>query len=136
VHYVQLSVQTHDMARNASHVIRNFAEHAPWPERGPDDGSGRFVPRTESEVVRHRRTPKEFAMRWGLTILGGTLIVVGILIIPLPGPWSFILNIAGLAVLAREYDWADDLLDWTKERFESAKKKLSKRRAKRKKSRA
>jgi hypothetical protein len=48
----------------------------------------------------------------------------------LPGPWSFILTIGGLAVLAREYDWAKDLLEWTKDRFDAAKDKIRGRKKK------
>lgn len=128
-HLVQLAVTTHDMARNAANFLREFAELAPWPEQGPaTNGKGAFEPQTAAEIYRSKRTPAEIFRRWGLTILGAALIIVGILIIPLPGPWSFILNIGGLAVLAREHDWAEDLLEWTKERFESAKKKVTERR--------
>jgi hypothetical protein len=52
----------------------------------------------------------------GLTLIGIALIVIAVLIGFLPGPWSIPLVIAGLAVLAREYDWAKDLLEWFKDK--------------------
>lgn len=136
VHYVQIAVETRDMARVALSFIRSFAELAPWPEEGtqakPLNGS-EFHVNGEPDVKHKRRNAWEMAKRVGLTILGAALIIVGIIIIPLPGPWSFLLNIAGLAVLAQEYDWADDMLDWTKERFEAAKKKVLERKGKKNK---
>jgi uncharacterized protein (TIGR02611 family) len=127
-HFVQLVVATDAMARTAAHFVREFAEMAPWPEKGPvGNGSERFEPKATPELRRNPRTTSEFLRRWGVTMVGAALIVVGILIIPLPGPWSFILNIAGLAVLAREHDWADDLLDWTRDRFDAAKRKVRER---------
>lgn len=134
--YVQLMATTTDQARTASRFIQVFAEMAPWPEeslavRGIN---GMYQPKSEAEIRKAKRTARQLAKRIWVTVAGSLLIVVGILIIPLPGPWSFLLNIAGLAVLANEYDWADDLLDWTKERFEAAKNKIKGRKGKREKS--
>jgi hypothetical protein len=50
------------------------------------------------------------------------------LITPLPGPWSFPIIIGGLAVLATEYDWADDMRDWIKRRSKQLADKVRKRR--------
>ena len=41
-------------------------------------------------------------------IAGGTLIITGIMLIPLPGP-GLPLIAAGLALLATEFDWAEAL---------------------------
>lgn len=127
--FVQIAVSTREMAKVASSFIRSFAEFAPWPEGNAIQGAnGSFEARSETEVHHSHRTPRQMAKRVGLTVLGAGLIIVGIAIIPLPGPWSFLLNIAGLAVLSREYDWAEDLLEWTKDRFEAAKKRVTGRR--------
>jgi uncharacterized protein (TIGR02611 family) len=130
---VQMVVDTRDMARVVGEFISRFAELAPRSERAAirDTDGSRFVPSADGSVTHHRRTPAELAKRVALTTLGAGLIVVGIATVPLPGPWSFLLNIAGLAVLAREYDWADDLLGWTKERFEAAKRKVAERKSRR-----
>jgi uncharacterized protein (TIGR02611 family) len=47
--------------------------------------------------------------RAGVTVLGFTLILVGIVLIPLPGP-GWLIVFAGLAVLATEYVWAERAL--------------------------
>lgn len=49
------------------------------------------------------------AWRVVVTILGLGIIVVGILLLPLPGP-GWLIIFAGLGVLATEYQWASQLL--------------------------
>lgn len=126
VSYVQLVVETKAMGDTLQVFMERFAELAPWPHTGPEapEHDGDFEPRKEIKSEARHRTPAEMVKRVLITVAGIALIVVGILIIPLPGPWSFVLNIAGLALLAQEYDWAEDLLDWTKEKFAQAKKKM------------
>jgi uncharacterized protein (TIGR02611 family) len=53
--------------------------------------------------------------RIGRTVLGGLLVVIGIVLIPLPGP-GLLVVVAGLIFLARDYEWADRLLVRTRER--------------------
>ncbi len=48
--------------------------------------------------------------RTGSEILGWTLVVVGIPLIPLPGPGTLVL-VAGVALLAPHYSWAQRALD-------------------------
>lgn len=56
-------------------------------------------------------------MRTILTgILGGLLVVAGIAMLVLPGP-GWLAIIAGLALLARRFDWAQGLLRRTHERL-------------------
>jgi uncharacterized protein (TIGR02611 family) len=126
VRHIQLVVETKGMAATLGDFLQRFADLAPWP---PDpalhnNGARHPVP-VHEELKPARRSPPQIVRRIVLTVLGASLIVVGIVIIPLPGPWSFVLNIAGLAILAREYDWADDLLDWTKEKFSRARDKVT-----------
>ena len=49
-------------------------------------------------------------------VVGVALVLLGIALIPLPGPFSIPLMIAGLAVLATEYVWAERVLDTVKDR--------------------
>lgn len=44
--------------------------------------------------------------RIGLEILGWTLLVVGVVAIPLPGP-GFLILAGGLIVLSQQYEWAE-----------------------------
>ena len=50
------------------------------------------------------------------TTLGVLLILGGVVLSFTPGP-GILLLLAGLAVLARDYVWADNLLTKTKQRF-------------------
>jgi len=43
-------------------------------------------------------------------VLGGTLVVLGMLLVVLPGPFTLPLVIAGLALLATEFAWARTIL--------------------------
>jgi hypothetical protein len=53
-------------------------------------------------------------------VIGVALFLLGIALIPLPGPFSIPLMIAGLAVLATEYVWAEKALDAVKDRARRA----------------
>jgi len=53
-------------------------------------------------------------------VVGVALILLGIALIPLPGPFSIPLMIAGLAVLATEYVWAEKALDTVKDKAKQA----------------
>ena len=52
---------------------------------------------------------------------GFVLVVVGILIIPVPGPWSLPVILTGLVLLALEFDWAERFLATTIRRTDAAK---------------
>ncbi len=49
---------------------------------------------------------------------GGLVTIVGIVLIPYPGP-GWLVVFAGLGILAREFQWAQDILDTLKEKYES-----------------
>jgi uncharacterized protein (TIGR02611 family) len=48
-------------------------------------------------------------------VVGGLVVLGGLLAIPFPGP-GWLLVIAGLAILASEFEWANRLLQFTKRR--------------------
>jgi uncharacterized protein (TIGR02611 family) len=54
------------------------------------------------------------------TVVGFLVILIGLVLIPLPGP-GWLIVFAGLAILAREYIWAERLLNHAKQRVERAK---------------
>jgi uncharacterized protein (TIGR02611 family) len=125
---VQIPVDTQGKANNAADLLQRFAELAPFPRRPlSKPGEGTFHPDGRVRVTKARRSLARHTRRVIITVVGIAFIVVGILIVPLPGPWSFILNIAGLAILAREYDWAQDALDWARERYRAVKEKIAAR---------
>ena len=49
-----------------------------------------------------------------VSVIGFTLITVGLLLVVLPGPFTLPLVILGLFVLALEFAWADRMLDKVK----------------------
>jgi uncharacterized protein (TIGR02611 family) len=51
--------------------------------------------------------------RIGVGIVGGLIVALGLVTIPLPGP-GWLTVIAGLFVLATEFTWAERLLDFTR----------------------
>jgi len=77
-------------------------------------------PVTESEPTRPgvldriRSTPAgHLSLKIGVGILGTLVVVVGIALIPLPGPgWAIV--ILGLAIWAVEFTWAKRLLHFTR----------------------
>lgn len=68
-------------------------------------------------------------LRW-LTVatVGATLVVLGIIFLVLPGP-GIPLIIAGLAILATEFAWAEVLLNRTKHHVNNAVKKVKKKKS-------
>ena len=58
--------------------------------------------------------------RIGVTIAGFFVVLVGLILIPLPGP-GWLIVFAGLAILATEYVWAERLLNYAKRRVGQAK---------------
>jgi uncharacterized protein (TIGR02611 family) len=69
------------------------------------------------DKIRANRTGR-LALRIGIGVLGGLIVVLGIIMIPFPGPgWAVV--ILGLAVLALEFVWAKNLLEFTKRHVQS-----------------
>lgn len=57
---------------------------------------------------------------WAQQVLGWVLLVVGIILFPLPGP-GLVVMLAGMLILAQQYEWAERRLDQLREKaFESA----------------
>lgn len=54
--------------------------------------------------------------RTGVGVLGGLVLVVGVVLIPYPGP-GWLIVFAGLAILAAEFHWAHRVLTFAKERY-------------------
>ena len=127
---VQLRAQTQAMAEDVGKFIERFGELAPVPQRPVQRGQhiGDFEPHTNVDVQPHQLSIGGKAKRTIITIIGAALIVFALLIIPLPGPWSILISIGGFAILATEYDWAKDALEWFKKKYAQAKNKINSRR--------
>ncbi len=59
-----------------------------------------------------RRSP--FLERFAVAVVGWSIIVLGIILMPLPGPGT-VLVLVGLSILAREYPWAGRVLERVRE---------------------
>jgi len=71
---------------------------------------------------------KRSGKRIAVTIAGVAVILLGIVMLVLPGPGLLVI-IAGLAILATEYVWAERLLRMAKERAIQAKDKVLRKKA-------
>ena len=133
IYLVALTVSTPRMADDVAEFVERFNEFAPDPverfEAGEPFSPGAFQTEGSIDVKHQKRTLASGTRRVLLTTIGITLIVIAALIGWIPGPWSIPLVIAGLAVLAREYDWAKDLLDWMKQKRDSARSWLKAKRS-------
>jgi uncharacterized protein (TIGR02611 family) len=67
--------------------------------------------------VRSTRTGR-LTLQLVVGLLGGLVVALGIVLIPFPGP-GWLIVLAGLAILAVEFVWAQRLLGFTKGRLES-----------------
>lgn len=66
-------------------------------------------------------------IRWVIVAtIGGTLLVLGVIFLVLPGP-GLPLVIAGLAILASEFAWAQYMLNQIKERSQAVAQKTKDR---------
>ncbi|PJJ65501.1 TIGR02611 family protein [Compostimonas suwonensis] len=63
----------------------------------------RMLRRVRSWIERHPRL--RFAYRFAVGLLGGLIAVIGLLLVPLPGP-GWLVVFLGLGVLGTEFHWA------------------------------
>lgn len=85
----------------------------PSPDASPPQAPGAMassgMPRGDPASLRER------GVRVAVGVVGGTVVVVGIILLPLPGPGTAVI-LAGLALLATRFAWARRLLE-TAERW-------------------
>jgi uncharacterized protein (TIGR02611 family) len=100
---VQASQAIEELSGDAR-VQRAWHEHPAW---APFRVVWRFI--------------RKSGRRVGITVAGFVLLIVAAIIIPVPGPWSILLSIVALSILATEYVWAQRMLRFAKEKAEQAK---------------
>jgi uncharacterized protein (TIGR02611 family) len=121
----ELHVATSQMVDEVAAFVARFAELAPEPESFPrHERLGEFRAHHEVEVSRLKKSIGAHTKRVIVTAIGVVLVAGGILIVPLPGPWSLPIILGGLAVLSSEYDWAKDTLEWVKQRYQEVKNRI------------
>lgn len=69
----------------------------------------------DSPIVRVTRFVRREGARVAIGVAGGAIVIVGIVLMPLPGPGMLVV-LAGLALLATRFEWAQDLLERARER--------------------
>lgn len=79
----------------------------------------RHSPAAFPDGLRGMMTTYEWARRFAISVAGGTVLLIGVVMIVTPGP-AFILIPAGLAILGVEYAWARYWLKRVKEKARSA----------------
>ena len=84
------------------------------PQSDPMTDSPPSPPAPPGMLDRIRANPTgRLALKIGVGVLGTIVVVVGIILIPFPGPgWAIV--ILGLAIWAVEFAWAKRLLHFTK----------------------
>lgn len=74
---------------------------------------------TENRIEPHVTPPRRqssLARKFGIAIVGVTVILIGIPLIPLIGP-GWLIVFTGLAILATEFEWARRLRDRVRSRL-------------------
>jgi len=56
--------------------------------------------------------------RWIIIVSGGFVTMIGLILMPLPGPGGLPVTMAGLAILAIEVPWAKGIMEGFKKRVE------------------
>lgn len=65
----------------------------------------------------NEKTKQRKVQRFAIGLAGGTVLVVGIIAIPYPGP-GWLIVFAGLAILAREFTWAAKALELGRKKYD------------------
>jgi uncharacterized protein (TIGR02611 family) len=107
---------------DASAVVEQIETAFPKADRRWHDHP--FVAPFKAVALFIKRSGKRIAV----TIAGFAVLIVGIAMLVLPGP-GIVVIIAGLAILATEYVWAERLLRMAKTRAVQAKDKVLRKKA-------
>ena len=92
-----------------------------------DDERPHFFKRLHARLHSNRLTG--LATKVVVTVIGSLVLIAGLIMMVTPGP-GIVGIIAGLALLATEYVWAQRLLDQAKAKAAQAKDKVSRKRKK------
>lgn len=128
---VRLVATSRGQLRKTARVLRTVGELT--PSGMLDDVAGQAT----AEFPVLSRGVRGHVRRVVITTAGVLLLLVGLLFASpfLPGP-GILTILAGLALLASEYDWAKDLHHWMRSFFERARRRLRARRQARRRARS
>ena len=74
-----------------------------------------------------RPSPASVIRRAGVAVVGGAIVLLGLLLVPLPGP-GWVIVFAGTTVLGQEFPWAARLSDVLQRRLQVAAQWIRRRR--------
>lgn len=61
---------------------------------------------------------KQHSKRVFIAVVGGSVVIIGAVLIPYPGP-GWLIVFTGFAILATEFEFAQKALDWLKEKYDA-----------------
>ncbi|UQA96480.1 TIGR02611 family protein [Streptomyces halobius] len=85
---------------------------------GGAETDGRSLGSRAPRFIRRSR-PLHLSWQVGIFVLGLTVVTVGVIMLPLPGP-GWLVIFAGMAIWASEFVWAQLVLRWTKRKVTEA----------------
>ena len=126
--FVEMVVGTDGMVEQANRFLDSFARYAPQPREELKSSSHPkdYEAKRGLKVAKERKTMATHTRRVGLSAVGAVILVVGIVLLFIPGP-GILVVLLGLSILAREYDWAEDLMHWARDRYRHVAERLKER---------
>jgi len=126
--FVEMIVGTDGMVEMANRFLDSFAEYAPQPREELKNSSHPkdYEAKRGITVAKERKTMATHTRRVGLSAVGAVILVAGIVLLFIPGP-GILVVLLGLSILAREYDWAEDLMHWARNRYRNVAERLKER---------
>jgi uncharacterized protein (TIGR02611 family) len=83
--------------------------------RGEHDDEGTISDRFAYRAFLRRNRAMDLTYRITVGVVGLTIIVIGIILLPLPGP-GWLVIFGGLFVLSTEFEWAERLLEYARDK--------------------
>lgn len=121
----RMPVRTLGSAEKVRAFLDFMRKRAPDPgtELKVGEAAEEFRARVPEQVEPERLDWKGQGRRVAVTAVGLVALIVGVLMLALPGP-GILVTLLGLAILATEFDWAKDMLAWARRRFKDTTAKL------------
>lgn len=126
--FVEMIVGTDGMVTKVNEFLETFARYAPAPREQLKNSShpSDYEAKSGIKVQKERKTVAGHTRRVGFTVAGVVILLAGIVLLFIPGP-GILVSLLGLSILAREYDWAEDLMHWAKARYRTVADRLKER---------
>lgn len=109
--------------------LQGFARSSPMPSRSLSATGDEVSLREIDGITAEKKSWSRRSRRIVVTLLGVALTIVGVVLaVPLvPGP-GLLVAIGGVALLASEYDWAKDALNWAQDKSRGSRQRFRERR--------